>query len=260
MSDAPVTLEIASPVARLILNRPGRLNALDMAMWGVMPGLLDVAAADPQIKILLVSGADERAFAAGADILEFARISAEGRALEYADCIGLASRRLAGFPKPTIAVIQGPCVGGGCGIAMCCDFRFADTTARIGVTAARLGIAYPLEDTRRLINVLGLSRAREMLMTARVFHAEDALEAGLVDRVLPADRLWQEAMLFAETMAGESQFSIRAAKAMIAEILAGATSETEQSRRLFGEAFANADLAEGARAFAEKRRARFTYS
>jgi enoyl-CoA hydratase/carnithine racemase len=260
MTGAPVAIEIAPPVARLILNRPERLNALDMAMWDAIPDALDVAERDPAVKILMVSGADGRAFAAGADITEFERIMAGGLAADYADCMSRTTRRLSGFPKPTLAVIQGPAVGGGCAIAMCCDFRFADETARIGVTAARLGIAYPLEDTKRLIDALGLSRARDMLMTGRIFRAEDALAAGLIDRLAPADRLWTEAMLFAETMAEASQFSIRASKAIIAEILGGAATETEQSRRLFAEAFAHEDLAEGARAFLEKRRARFSFS
>jgi enoyl-CoA hydratase/carnithine racemase len=260
MNEGPVKLEVAAPVARLILNRPDRLNALDMATWIAIPEALERAEQDPSVKIVLVSGADSRAFAAGADISEFSQIAAEGRAAEYAECIYRATRRFGDFSKPTIAVIQGPAVGGGCSIAMCCDFRFADESARIGVTAARLGVSYPLEDTKRLIDVLGLSRTREMLMTGHVFHAADALEIGLIDRLLPDERLWPEVMLFAETMAEASQYSIRASKATIAEILAGATEETEQSRRLFAGAFKNEDLAEGARAFLEKRRARFTYS
>jgi enoyl-CoA hydratase/carnithine racemase len=260
MTGAPVTIEIAPPVARLILNRPERLNALDMAMWAAIPEALAAAEHDPEVKVLTVSGADSRAFAAGADISEFERIMAGGLAADYAVCMGRATGRLSRFPKPTIAVIQGPCIGGGCAIAMCCDFRFADVTARVGVTAARLGVAYPLEDTKRLIDALGLSRAREMLMTGRVFDAAEALAAGLIDRLLPADRLWPEAMLFAETMAAQSQFSIRASKAIIAEILAGAVSETDRSRGLFAEAFAHEDLAEGTRAFMEKRRPRFSFS
>jgi enoyl-CoA hydratase/carnithine racemase len=260
MTDAPVKLEIAAPIARLILNRPARLNALDMAMWSAFPDLLDAAERDPEVKILLVSGVDSRAFAAGADISEFPGFIRDGAAGDYAECMQRTTRRLAGFAKPTVAVIQGPCVGGGCSVAMCCDFRFGDDSARIGVTAARLGIVYPLEDTKRLVDMLGLSRAREMLMTGHVYHAADALAAGLLDRVLPADRLWPETLMFAETMAAASQVSIRASKAILAEIQAGATVETTASRRLFVEAFAQADLAEGASAFMEKRRARFSFS
>jgi enoyl-CoA hydratase/carnithine racemase len=260
MTGAPIRLERAPPIAHLILNRPGRLNALNNAIWDAIPGLLEQPAADPEIKLLIVSGADATAFAAGADIAEFAAIIAEGGAADYGDRMGRATRALAAFPKPVIAVIQGPCVGGGCSLALCCDFRFADDTARLGITPARLGIAYPLEDTKRLIDTVGLGAARDLLMTGRIVRAEEALRIGLVDRCLPADRLWDEARDYAATLAGLSQFSIRATKAVIGQIAAGASAETNLSRRLFADGFAGEDLAEGAKAFLEKRRPRFTFS
>lgn len=260
MSSPPVLLDRSSPVARLILNRPHRLNALDMAMWGAIPELLEEAAQDRDIKILVVSGADSRAFAAGADISEFERIAAEGLGEYCAELIVRATRTLAEFPKPTIAVIQGACIGGGCSLATCCDFRIGDDSIRIGVTAAKLGMAYPFEDTKRLMDVVGLSRAREMLLTGRIYRATEALDCGLVDRIVPADLLWSEAMSFAEGLAQESQFSLRASKAMIRAILEGAATETAEARHRFANAFSNPDLAEGRKAFLEKRRARFTYS
>ena len=260
MNDAPVRLEITPPVARLILNRPGRLNALNLAIWDAIPALLERASADPEVKILIVSGADASAFAAGADIAEFEAIMAAGTADDYFGRMNRATRALAAFPKPTIAVIQGPCFGGACSVALCCDFRFADNTARFGITPARLGITYPLEDAKRLVDAVGVGAARDLLMTGRFVVPDEALALGLIDRLWPADRLWDEAHGYAATLAGLSQFSIRATKEIFGEILAGATAETELSRRLFVDAFAGEDLAEGARAFIEKRRPRFTFS
>jgi enoyl-CoA hydratase/carnithine racemase len=260
MSDRPIYLERKPPVARLVLNRPERMNALNDAIWEAIPGLLAEAAADPAIKVLMVSGVDGSAFAAGADIAEFAEIMAAGTADAYARRMGAATRALAEFPKPTIAVIQGPCVGGGCSLALCCDFRFAAEGARFGVTPAKLGIAYPLEDTRRLIAAVGVSAARDLLMTGRVVTAGAALSLGLVDRCWPADRLWDEARDYAATLAAGSQYSIRATKTIIGEILAGAAGETDTSCALFANAFDGEDLKEGSKAFLEKRKPRFTFS
>lgn len=260
MSETPVRLEISAPIARLILDRPGRLNALNNAIWDAIPGLLEQADANPEVKVLLVSGADETAFAAGADIGEFAEIMAAGTGDDYRRRMGLATRALAEFPKPTIAVIQGPCFGGACSVALCCDFRFSDDTARFGVTPARLGIVYPLEDTKRLIDAVGVASARDLLMTGRFIDAAVALEIGLIDRCWSAENLWDEVRAYVATLAGLSQFSIRAAKEIIGEILAGADQETPLSSRLFADAFAGEDLAEGARAFLEKRKPRFTFS
>jgi enoyl-CoA hydratase/carnithine racemase len=260
MSDRPIYLEHKAPIACLVLNRPERLNALNDAIWEAIPALLAEAAADPAIKVLMVSGVDDSAFAAGADIAEFSRIMAEGAADAYARRMGVATRALAEFPKPTIAVIQGPCVGGGCSLALCCDFRFAAEGARFGVTPAKLGIAYPLEDTRRLIAAVGVSAARDLLMTGRVVTAGAALSLGLIDRCWPAANLWGEARDYAETLAAGSQYSIRATKAIFGEILAGAVKETDTSRALFAKAFDGEDLKEGAQAFLEKRKPRFTFS
>jgi enoyl-CoA hydratase/carnithine racemase len=260
MTSDPVYLELRAPTARLVLNRPERLNALNNAIWDGIPGLLETAAADPEIKVLLVSGASEAAFAAGADIAEFEEIMANGTADAYGARMGRATRALALFPKPTIAVIQGSCFGGGCNLALCCDFRFAAEDARFGITPAKLGITYPLEDTRRLIDAVGVGAARDLLMTGRMFGAEEALALGLIDRCWPAGSLWDEANAYAATLAGLSQYSIRATKATIGEILAGAPEETEQTRALWVGAFEGEDMKEGVRAFLEKRKPRFAGS
>src|SRR3984957_13939103 len=199
MNDDPVRLEIGPPLARLMLNRPGRLNALNLAIWDAIPALLERAAVDPEVKVLMVSGADARAFAAGADIAEFEAIMAAGAADNYFCRMCRATRALAAFPKPTIAVIQGPCFGGACSVALCCDFRFADDTAKFGVTPARLGITYPSEDAKRLVDAVGVGTARDLLMTGRFVNPDEALAIGLIDRLWPADRLWDGVHGYAAT-------------------------------------------------------------
>ncbi|HLG86189.1 MAG TPA: enoyl-CoA hydratase-related protein [Alphaproteobacteria bacterium] len=258
--DSPILLDVAPPFARLILNRPEKRNAISQAMWSALPGLIDRIEADPNIRVVMVSGAGG-SFAAGADIGEFESLMRHPeRAGALADGLGQAMRRLAGLTRPTIAVIQGACVGGGCGIALCCDFRFADTGAEFGITPSRLGITYLLEDTKRLIDTVGVAHARDLLMTGHLIDAERALAIGLVDRVLSPESLWPEAQRYATVIAERSQYSVRAVKATIGEILAGALAESERTRRLFVDSFTGEDLEEGARAFLEKRPPRFTYS
>ena len=189
MSDDAVRLELDPPFARLILNRPERHNALDRAMWSAIPSLLERVEQDQAVKILFVGGAGSSAFAAGADISEFSQIIEFGEASDFLDIMLRTTRRLSGFSKPTIAVIQGGCYGGGCSLAMCCDLRFADPTARFGVTPGRLGITYPLEDTKRLIDAVGVGAARDLLMTGRFVDAREALKMGLIDRLWPAVQL-----------------------------------------------------------------------
>jgi enoyl-CoA hydratase len=211
--------------------------------------------------VVFISGVDATAFAAGADIGEFDRLRRDPEAASaFADELGLAMRRLAGLSRPAIAVVSGPCIGGGCGIALCCDFRFAAARAEFGITPSRLGVTYLLEDTKRLIDAVGTARARDLLMTGHLIDAERALEIGLVDRVLPQESLWEEAERYGAMIAERSQYSVRAVKATIGAILAGADAETEATRRLFVDSFAGEDLAEGSKAFLEKRPPRFTFS
>jgi len=260
MSDA-IILDIRPPFGHLILNRPDKRNAIDQAMWSAIPELVDRLEQDRRVRVVLVSGVDASAFAAGADIGEFAQFTRDrDAAAAMAARMGEATRRLAGLAKPSIAMVQGPCVGGGCAIALCCDFRFADTSAEFGVTPARLGVTYPLEDTKRLIDAIGVGRARDMLMTGHLIDAERALAIGLIDRVLPPESLRTEAERYAGVIAERSQYSVRSVKATIGEIQAGAAQETDRSRRAFVESFQGEDLAEGARAFLEKRPPRFTFS
>lgn len=240
--------------AELVLNRPDKRNALNLAMWAAIPGLLAEVADDPAVRLLVVRGAGDT-FAAGADIAEFATAyaTAEAALANHATMMAAMSA-LEDFPKPTLALIRGACVGGGCGIALCCDLRFAATDARIGITPANLGLSYGAADTRRLVQAVGVSAAKDMLFTGRLHRADEALRLGLVDRVAPPEQLDETLLTYEKEIVAASGFSARAIKRIFRMLSDGAHDDTDESRALFASAFGGADFHEGAAAFAEKRR------
>ena len=255
----PAHLTIDGAIAHLVLNRPDKRNALDRAAWAMIPELAGEVAANAEVKVLVVRGATPAAFSAGADIGEFEDVYASTEtALDYHVVVRRAYDAIASLEKPTIAIIQGVCFGGGCALALCCDLRYADESARFCIPAARLGLAYSLGETKRLADLVGPSKAKEMLMGARVVEADEALRIGLATRVFPARELERETLAFARRLCALSQFSIRAVKAIVGEIVNGATEETESARRLFEAQFQSADYIEGRAAFLEKREPDFT--
>ena len=168
----PLLLTRDGPVVTLTINRPARLNAVSFAMFAGLPKVLAEAAALPGMRALVLRGAGTRAFSAGADISEFGttRSTAEQVAV-YDDAILAAEEALASFPAPTIAAIGGHCYGGGCGLAVCCDMRFAAAGARFAITPAKLGLVYPLRGTKRLVDLVGPSRAKIILMAGDDYSA-----------------------------------------------------------------------------------------
>lgn len=248
-------------VAWLVLNRPEKRNAITIGMWRELGRLLDRIEAEPGLKVVVVRGADETAFAAGADIDEFPEIHATPESsAEFAELYGAMQRRLATFAKPVLAMIQGPCVGAGSGLATAADIRIADTTARFGIPAAKLGHVYRLEDTKRLVDLVGASQAKRLLFTGGVIDAGEARRIGLVDILCEPSEIEGVVRELAEEICGVSQFSVRAAKRVVRTILDGAASETEETARLFLDAMRGEDYQEGLRAFHEKRKPHFTWS
>ncbi|MGB3457306.1 MAG: enoyl-CoA hydratase-related protein, partial [Litorimonas sp.] len=163
----------ADGIARLTLSQPARRNAITAAMWEALPGLLSELQAKAP-RVLIVEGDGEH-FAAGADISEFETLYAtpEASAKISAD-IQAAFDALAAFPQPTIASVRGACVGGGAGLALCCDIRMADSTARFAITPAKLGLVYPFGDVARLIDAVGVANAKDVLLSARIIKAKPA--------------------------------------------------------------------------------------
>jgi len=239
--------------AHLVLNRPAKRNALTMAMWRAIPGLLADLADQPGLRVLIVRGAGG-AFAAGADIAEFehAYASRDAALANQADMLAAMSA-LEDFPLPTIAAIGGACVGGGCGLALCCDVRLAAAGSKFGITPGKLGLAYGVADTRRLVQAVGLSASKDILFTGRILDAEEAMQLGLVDRVVAHEALDEAVLAYASAIAAASSYTARATKTILRLIREGAVEDGDASRALFANAFEGRDFHEGRAAFLEKR-------
>lgn len=245
-------LECRASIAHLTIDRAPKRNAITQAMWETFPRLIAEAMADPHTRVLLLRAAEPGPFSAGADIAEFAQGSRDPdwRARNQA-AIAETQTALARAEKPTIALIEGDCVGGGCGLAMACDLRVATSAARFGITPAKLGLVYSLHDTKLLVDLVGPAQAKRILFTAELIDASEAHRIGLVD-LLDAD-----AHALAATIANNSTHTVREAKAMVRRILDGQADDDAGTRALFAQAFTLPDFEEGVAAFLEKRPARF---
>jgi enoyl-CoA hydratase/carnithine racemase len=243
-------------IAVLTLDRPAKRNAMTLAMWAAIPDLLARLAAEPRVRVLLVSGAGET-FSAGADITELREVYADPhRADAYHATNVAAEEALAGFPHPTIAVVRGACVGGGCQLAIACDLRIAEPKARFGIPPARLGVVYPAVPTARLVRLVGPARAKFLLFTAELVSAERALTYGLVDDVVPADDLEQRALQLGAAIAGHSRQTLGAAKAVADAVADG--DDAQEAVEPWERASRHApDVREGLASFVERRPPRF---
>lgn len=244
-------------IARLTLSQPARRNALTAAMWEALPALLSDIAKTPGLRALIVRG-DGDHFASGADISEFSTLYATpDSAAKISADISAAFDALAAFPLPTIAEIRGACVGGGCGLALCCDVRFADKTAKFAITPTKLGLVYPFSDIARLIETVGVPNAKDMLLSARVILAKPARKMGLVNAVSQVDTLEADVMTYAQSLISLSPESLRVTKQMIAAYQAGQRIDTDESKAQFLAGFSSKDFGEGFTAFLEKRKPKF---
>ena len=261
MTEQPIYLKRQGEIAIMVLNRPAKRNALNQAIWAAIPELAGEVAAEDGVKVLILRGATPAAFAAGADIAEFDEVHATvDRARQYHALIDAAYDAVANLRKPTIAMVQGVCYGGGCALALCCDLRYADRTARFAIPPARLGLAYTLGETKRLVDLVGPAKTKEMLMGAREIGAEEALATGLATRLFEPAELEAETVAFAKELCALSQYSIHAIKEIVGAIVDGATDETDRSRELVFGAFDQPDYEEGRVAFLAKRQPKFGHT
>lgn len=242
-------------VAVLVLDRPERQNAVTLAMWQGLPKVLERLAALPTVRALLLTGAGGT-FSAGADIAELAEVYATAERADAYHAVNVAAEEaLAAFPHPTIAVVHGYCVGGGCQLAVACDLRFAAEGARLGITPAKLGVVYPAVPTHRLATLVGPARAKYLLFSGELVTAARAERFGLLDEVLPDGELDSRAMEFARLLARRSPQTIGAAKAVLATAtLADARVAAAPWERKSRQA---PDVREGLAAFLERREPRF---
>lgn len=247
-------------IGRLTFNQPEKRNAMSIAMWDGMSAVLDRFAEDPEVRVVILKGAGDKAFVSGADISQFEKNRSDADAQrEYERLTSSGRARLARFPKPVIAQIRGFCLGGGLGIAMQTDLRIASTDAQFGIPAAKLGLAYGFDMVRALVALVGPIHARMMLFSGERFGAEEAQRIGLVNRVVPPEALEAEAERLAATLAGNAPLTIRAAKLAVAAAL---QDEGERDmaavQAAIAACFASEDYREGRRAFMEKRKPAFT--
>ena len=246
-------------VARLTIDRPAKRNAMTAAMWAGLPGVLDGLATDPVVRVLVVTGAGP-SFCAGADISDLLSgpDPADPMAAVRRDNLA-AQAALRDFPKPTVAMIRGHCIGGGVELAACCDLRFADPTAVFGVTPAKVGIVYTPSSTKALIDLVGPAMTKYLLFSGELLDAPTALRAGLVDRLVGADELEAEVHRFADVLASRSALSQRATKQVIAALTSGSDGEAAVAD-WYRETVASGELAEGVAAFADRRPPSFPWA
>lgn len=255
-----IRLDVNAPFAEIVLNKPKKRNALSVDMWGAIPALVEQATKNPDVKILIIHGGDAGAFAAGADISEFEEIYAtRNSAKASGDTIAAALDAVEACPKPTMAAIEGACVGGGVSLAMACDLRVASAGSKFGVTPGKLGLVYPAGDTRRLLDAIGPSATKDILFTGRIFLAEEAKSLSLIDRLSEKGEALNAARAFAEQIAAISQWSTRATKRMIKGLQSGWTDRDPGAANLFLEGFSNEDFKDGYKAFLEKRAPNFRF-
>jgi enoyl-CoA hydratase/carnithine racemase len=229
-------------------------------MWLDIARLARQAGEDPEVRVLILRGASPLAFSAGADISEFKTVHGTPEAAkDYGEVVRGAYETVAGLNKPTIAQVQGNCFGGACALSLCCDFRYSDTTGRFCIPPANLGIAYSFAETKRLADLVGLAKAKEMLFAARVVGAEEALRIGLIDQLFPEGEVVGATKAFARTLSEKSQFTIQAVKGYMRAIAGGADQDTPETREIGKKAYSNEDYREGVRAFMEKRKPKFTF-
>ncbi|MFD9305965.1 enoyl-CoA hydratase/isomerase family protein [Streptomyces sp. NPDC060048] len=246
MDAAALLPSVADGVATVVISHPAKRNAMTAAMWRGLPGLLAGLAADPAVRVLVLTGAGET-FCAGADISSLTGDD-DPQALAVA-----AEEALAAFPKPTLAAIRGFCVGGGSQLAAACDLRFAQEGASFGVTPAKLGIVYPASSTRRLAALVGPATAKYLLFSAELIDADRALRTGFLDELLPAGQLDKRVAEFTRILASRSQLTQAAAKEF-------ANGRTDRDAYWAAQAAASGDVTEGVAAFLGRRPPVFTWT
>lgn len=257
MSDVLTTEKLDGGVALLTVNRPDKMNALNGEVRCAVMGALDQLEGDDEVRVVVLTGAGDRAFIAGADIGEFrdTRPVEQYRSMQDGDIYSAMER----FRKPVIAMINGFCLGGGCELAMACDIRFAAGEAKLGQPEINLGLIPGGGGTQRLPRLVGEGRAMKLIMTGEMISGEEAERIGLVDRVVPREELRESTLETAREIASKSPLALQAAKE---SVLAARRTSLDEGRKFergwFSLLFSTDDMNEGVSAFLEKREAEFT--
>jgi len=253
----PILVSRDGPIATVVLNRPDRLNALNKAMWAGLGQAMRKLSADDALRCVVVRGAGGKAFAAGADIAEFAKERANAKqAKHYGTIIHETMQAVARCRHPTVALIQGACVGGGLEIAAMCDLRVCGQSSRFGIPVNKLGLTMAYGELMGLLALVGRAVALEILLEGRVFDAEEAYHKGLVNRVVPDDGVEKEAYAIARRIAEGAPLVNRWHKQFIERLAVTAKLSSEEWDEGFA-CFDTDDYREGIAAFLEKRKPDF---
>jgi enoyl-CoA hydratase/carnithine racemase len=247
-------------VGYMTFNNPERRNAVSLDMWDAAGRIMDDFARDDAIRVVVITGAGGKAFVSGADISRFEKErSDEAAQARYSAISSKANEAIYAFPKPTIAMIRGYCLGGGLGLAVCCDLRIASEDSRFGVPAAKLGVGYGFTGIKRLADLVGPSFTKEIFFTARQFDASEALAMGLINRAVPADKLEAYVKDYTDTISNNAPLTVNSVKFIANQTVVDPEKrELARCADLVKGCFASKDFIEGRRAFMEKRKPAFT--
>ena len=260
MASDKMISKVVDGVGWMTFNNPERHNAISLEMWEAALEIMAGFAADPSVRVMVLSGAGGKAFASGADISKFKDERQEADAVaHYQATTQKAYQALLNMQIPTVAMVRGYCIGGGTAVAVCCDIRICTENAKFGIPAAKLGLGYGYNRAKPLVDLVGPAFAKEMFFTGRQFDAREAETMGLVNRVVADDALEATVDEMARTIAQNAPLTIRCAKMVVGEVLKDAQDRNVAATdRAVEVCFRSSDYKEGQAAFMEKRRPRFT--
>ncbi len=256
---AGIDCRIDGHIARLTINHPRRRNAVTYAMWKMFGDVLEKVIKDSNVRVIVLSGEGDQAFSAGNDISEFGQWRGDPDKLaEYNARSGRVYSLFQSCDKPLIALIRGVCVGGGLELALLCDLRIAADNARFGITPAKLGLGYKLDDIQLVVDAIGANKAKLLLFTGRLFDAKESMDLGLVNQVVPLTKVQSAVDALAEEIAGNAPLTVRELKVAIGEALKSENArDRSKVQALVDACHASEDFEEGQKAFKEKRKPRF---
>ena len=253
-----ITYAAQGGIANIVINRPQVRNAVRPQTYEELTRAISIAADDPEVGVVVLSGAGDKAFCAGGDVGDQSKRYPEVGRTHMRRLIAL-STAMRMIDKPIIAKVRGYCVGGGVGLALACDLRICTEGSKFAVPAAKLSLGYRYSGLKKLVDVVGPSFAKEIFYTARQFTAQEAQGMGLVNRVVPDAELESYVQNYAETIAGNAPLTVDSVKFIVGEILKDpADRDMDKAEAMVQACFASADYIEGRKAFMEKRKPKFT--
>ena len=251
---------VIGAAGHVIFNNPERYNAVSLEMWDAVELALTTFAEDDQVRVVILSGEGGKAFVSGADISKFEKERGSKDATDHYNArIKVVYNIIENYPKPTIAMIDGHCIGGGLNLAACTDFRIASAKSRFAMPAAKLALGYPFDAIRRLVNAVGAASAKQLMFTAKSIDAEAALRLGLVQEVVTEDALAERVTELASNIADNAPLTIRAMKYIATQVMHPDPAGRDLARcdEMVAACFASDDYVEGRTAFMEKRKPDF---